>query len=68
MTTTIAQEAAEIEQRQGAGGVKTVLRGTPIRVAQIAWEYFVKRWDINRIVQAHPTLSPEQVCLALAYF
>lgn len=68
MTATLTQKSAGIERRQGASGVKTVLQGTSIRVAQIAWEYWVNRWSIERIVQAHPVLSPQQVCLALAHF
>lgn len=68
MTATFVQTSAGIERRQGAGGVKTVLRGTSIRVAQIVWEYWIKRWSIERIVQAHPDVSPQQVCLALAHF
>lgn len=68
MTTLSARESVGIEQRQGMGGTKTVLQGTSIRVAQIAWEYWLKRWSIERIAREHPALSPQQVCLALAYF
>ncbi|MBC7226868.1 MAG: DUF433 domain-containing protein [Thermoflexales bacterium] len=57
-----------IARQKGVCGGKPVIRGTRIRVAQIAIEYERLGWSPDEIVRAHPHLTLAQVHDALSYY
>ncbi|MCX7855782.1 MAG: DUF433 domain-containing protein [Anaerolineae bacterium] len=57
-----------VTSRKGVCGGKPVIRGTRIRVAQIAIEYERLGWSPDEIVRAHPHLTLAQVHDALSYY
>lgn len=62
---------AAIEYRSGASGEKTAfISGTRVRVSDIARLYTIMRETIiiERMLQALPSLSEEQVAAALAFW
>ncbi len=57
-----------VTSRKGVCGGKPVIKGTRIRVAQIAIEYERLGWSPDEIVRAHPHLTLAQVHDALSYY
>lgn len=57
-----------IARQKGVCGGKPVIKGTRIRVAQIAIEYERLGWSPDEIVRAHPHLTLAQVHDALSYY
>lgn len=47
---------------------RPVVTGTDIKVSQIAREYAIHKMTSAEIVEAHPHLSLEQVCGAIAFY
>lgn len=57
-----------ITRQKGVSGGKPVVKGTRLRVAQIALEYERLGWTPDEIIQAHPHLTLAQVHDALSYY
>lgn len=57
-----------VTSEKGICGGKPVIRGTRIRVAQIAIEHECLGWSPDEIVRAHPHLTLAQVHDALSYY
>lgn len=57
-----------IARQKGVCGGKPVIKGTRIRVAQVAIEYERLGWSPDEIVRAHPHLTLAQVHDALSYY
>lgn len=57
-----------VTSKKGVCGGKPIIRGTRIKVAQIATEYEHMGWTPDTIVQAHPHLTLTQVHDALSYY
>lgn len=57
-----------ITSQKGVCGGKPAIKGTRIRVSQIAIEYERLGWSPDEIVRAHPHLTLAQVHDALSYY
>lgn len=57
-----------ITRRKGVCGGKPIIKGTRIKVAQIAIEYERMGWTPDEIIQAHPHLTLAQIHAALSYY
>lgn len=57
-----------VTQRKAVSSGKPVIKGTRLRVAQIALEYERLGWSPDQIVQAHPHLTLPQVHDALSCY
>jgi uncharacterized protein (DUF433 family) len=66
----LARKQSKIEHRTGPGGESAFIAGTRIRVSDIARLYSLMESEIltERIPQALPSLSPEQVKAAITYW
>ena len=59
---------AHIEIVEGAGGPKTRIGGSRIRVQDVVFWYETQRMSVDEIVEDHPTINHAQVFAALAYY
>lgn len=57
-----------ITRKKGVCGGKPIIKGTRIKVSQIAIEYERMGWTPDQIIQAHPHLTLAQVHDALSYY
>jgi uncharacterized protein (DUF433 family) len=66
----LARKQSKIERRVGPGGESAFIAGTRIPVSDIARLYRLMESEIvtERIPRALPSLSPEQVKVAMTYW
>lgn len=57
-----------VTRRKDVCGGSPIIRGTRIRVAQIAIEYERLGWSPDEIIRAHPHLTLAQIHDALSYY
>jgi uncharacterized protein (DUF433 family) len=57
-----------VTREKGICGGSPVIKGTRIRVAQIAIEYEHLGWSPDEIIRAHPHLTLAQIHDALSYY
>ena len=57
-----------VTRKKGVCGGKPIVKGSRMKVAQIAIEYDRMGWSPNEIAQAHPHLTLAQVHDALSYY
>jgi uncharacterized protein (DUF433 family) len=67
-TSAVASRDVLIERNPQICAGKPVIRGTRISVSQIIELRHFLGWDMERILQAYPHLSAEQVFAALGYY
>lgn len=57
-----------IERVEGTCGGKAKIKGTRIKVSQIAVEYIDMKMDIDEIIKSHPHLHYWEIYDALSYY
>lgn len=68
MAQAVQVKHAYITRQKGISGGKPTIKGTRIRVVQIALEYERLGWSPDQVLQAHPQLTLAQVHDALSYY